>query len=251
MKKKPVIRFLQVLKIIYLFIWVGVSTLIYGIFCMLVSGFSEKAGRWISHLWCKHLAFFSGVKVITRGMEKLDPRKNYLFVANHISYYDIVVLFPALPYKLSFIARKNLFYIPIWGWGIGLTGHIPVDRSNPKNARKSIEQGCIAINKHKRSVVGFPEGTRSRTNEMAEFKLGLFSLALQAGIDIVPVAIHGTQEILRRGSVNVHSGTVYIDIADPISIQGYTQRDKNTIAKRVWNIIHDLVEKEKKKKEEG
>lgn len=247
MKKNPVIRFLEIVKVFFLIIWAVFSTTVYGIFIMLIAIFSEKAGWWITRMWCVHLAFFSGVKVVPRGLEKLDPSKNYLFIANHISYYDILVLFKALPYKLSFVAKKSLFYVPIWGWCLALTGHIPIDRSNPRKGRKSMDQAAIAIKKHKRCVVGFPEGTRSRSGKMAEFKLGLFGLAIQTGIDIVPMAIHGILQILRRGSLMVRPGTVYIDITDPISVEGYTQRDKHTLAQKAWDIIHALVEKEESK----
>lgn len=208
--------------------------------------FSEKIGRGITVLWAKHLAFFSRVKVVTNGLDKLDPKKNYLFIANHTSYYDIIALFVGLPYKLSFIARKNLFYIPIWGWSIWLTGHIPIDRSNPRKAKKSIEKACLAIKKHNRSIFGFPEGTRSRTGEMADFKLGLFSMALQAEIDIVPVAIHGAYNVLPKGTINLIPGTIELEIGEPISGKEYTQREKNVLAQKAWNIIHKLVEKDKK-----
>lgn len=250
MKKNPFAGFLQVLKAIFIILWVVFSTIVYGIFAMLVSGFSEKAGRWITRLWCGQLAFLSGVKVIIRGLEKLNPSRNYLFIANHISYYDIIVLINALPYKLSFIAKKSLFFIPIWGWSVALTGHIAINRSNPKNARKSIQRASVAIRKHRRSVVGFPEGTRSRTGKMSEFKLGLFGLAIQTGIDIVPLAIHGTKHILPRGSVIIRSGTVYIDVTEPIHVRGYTQRDKNILVSKAWNAIHDLVEVKKEKSQD-
>jgi 1-acyl-sn-glycerol-3-phosphate acyltransferase len=188
----------------------------------------------------------SGAKINRCGLEKLDRKRNYIFIANHQSYFDIVVLYYSLPFKLSFIARKNLFYIPIWGWGIWAIGHIPVDRKNPRKAKKTIEKAIETIKEKNRSIFGFPEGTRSRTEEMGEFKLGLFSLALKTGIPIVPVAIHGARDILPKGSLMIRPGRVYITIADPIDISGYTQKDKFLLAEKAREIILNLVEEEKR-----
>jgi 1-acyl-sn-glycerol-3-phosphate acyltransferase len=246
MKKHPVKRFFMNTRYVLILVWVVLSTIVYGITCILVRIISENISRCIAVLWCRHLGWLSGVKIIHRGLEKLDRKKNYIFIANHQSYFDIVVLYYTLPFKLTFIARKNLFYIPIWGWGIWAIGHIPVDRSNPRKAKKTIEKAIKTIKEKKRSIFGFPEGTRSMTEEMGEFKLGLFSLALKTGIDIVPVAIHGARDILPKGSLMIRPGTVYITIADPINISPYTQKDKFNLAEKAKEIILKLVEEEKK-----
>ncbi|MBN2440411.1 MAG: 1-acyl-sn-glycerol-3-phosphate acyltransferase [Spirochaetales bacterium] len=247
MKKNPILFILYMLRTLLLFVWVIFSTLFYGFICLLFGTFVEKIAYGISILWSKHLAFFCGVKVISHGAENIDPKKNYLYVSNHESYSDIVALFLGIPYRLSFIAKKSLFLIPFWGWAIYLIGHIPIDRSNPKKAKKSIEKACKKIQKEHRSIFGFPEGTRSRSGKMAPFKLGLFGMAITTGIDVVPIALRGTREVMTPGSFIIRPHPVYLDILPPISVKGYTQRNKNELAQKTWDAIHNHIEKEKKK----
>ncbi|MBN1699246.1 MAG: 1-acyl-sn-glycerol-3-phosphate acyltransferase [Spirochaetales bacterium] len=247
MKRNTIIVSLMNLRSILILAWLVLSTLVYGIVCLIVRILSERISRYIAVLWCRHLGWLSGVKVVSRGLERLDRKKNYVFIANHQSYFDIVVLYYALPYALSFIARKNLFYIPVWGWSIWAIGHIPVDRSNPRKAKKTFEKAVKTIKRKHRSIFGFPEGTRSRTGEVGEFKLGLFSLALKAGIDIVPIAIHGARDILPRGSFMIRPGTVYFTVDDPIEISAYDHSMKFTLAEDVRKRIIRLVEEEKKR----
>jgi 1-acyl-sn-glycerol-3-phosphate acyltransferase len=250
LKKKSYLWIVYAIRTVIIVIWVILSTIVYGIFCLLIAPFFRKFGRWISILWAKHIAFFSGVNISIRGLEHLDPDKNYVFISNHLSYSDIIVLFVGLPYNLSFIAKKSLFLIPIWGWAVYLTGHIPIDRSHPKKARHSIERAYKTIREKNKSIFGFPEGSRSRTGEMGPFKLGLFSLAIQTGIDVVPAALHGTREVLKPGSFVLRPRPVVLEVTPPISVKDYTQRNKNALADKTWKIIHDLVEKKKQEEKE-
>ena len=172
-----------------------------------------------------------------KNLEKLDRNAQYIFLANHQSLFDIIVLYLVLPYHLSFIAKKSLFYIPLFGWCLGVLGHIAIDRSNPQKAKKSIEKACMFIKKKKRSIFAFPEGTRSETGEMGEFKLGIFSLAITTGIDIIPVTINGTREIIPKNSFFVKPGDVDIVLHDPINITEYHKSNKAQLAEKTRKII--------------
>ena len=224
-------------------VWVVISTIVYGILCLVLRIFGEKISRWITVLWCKHVACVSGVRMEVAGLEKLDRKKNYLFIANHQSYYDIIALFVSLPYKLSFVARKNLFSIPFFGWGIRATGHIPIDRSNPAKARKSIEKACHMIESQKRSIFGFPEGTRSATGEVADFKLGLFGLAIKAGIDIVPIAIQGARDVMARDRLLVTPGVIHLRVAEPIRASEYGNDQKFQLAGKARETILSMLDR--------
>lgn len=245
MKRKFLSRISQYARIVFLLAWVPLSSIVYGILCILARIISQKLARTVSIAWCRHLSILSSVKVVTKGMEKLDMSKNYIFVANHESYYDIVVLYISLPFNMVFIARRNLFFIPVWGWALGLVGHIPVDIRKPQKAQASMKQAIHIINKKKYSIFGFPEGTRSYTGEIAEFKLGLFSLALKTGINIVPVAIKGAREVLPRGSLMLQPGTVHLYISEPVDVKQYKNTDKFMLAQRTKEIILSLLGKKR------
>ncbi|MBN1411227.1 MAG: 1-acyl-sn-glycerol-3-phosphate acyltransferase [Spirochaetales bacterium] len=223
-------KFLTVLKGIFLLLWISVTTLIYGTLCLVVRIVSESWSRAITEFWIWNIIVLGGIKVEVKGIDRLDKTKNYIFVANHQSYIDICAVLHGLPFKISFIAKKSLFYIPFFGWCIAAIGHIPIDRSNPAKARISIEKAIRQIHKKKRSIFAFPEGTRNTTDGVAEFKLGAFSLAIKAGIDIVPVVIHGARKIMPRGDYFIKPGKITLEILEPVNITGYKKTSKNILA---------------------
>jgi 1-acyl-sn-glycerol-3-phosphate acyltransferase len=225
------------LRLVIAAVWIVSCTPVYGIVLYIIRLFSREGARIVSVLWCKHLAFMTGVRVVAHGLEKLEAAGHYIFLANHTSYYDIIAMHTSLPYKLSFIAKKSLFAIPIWGWALFLIGHIPVDRENPKAARTSMDKAVEKINKEKRSIFAFPEGTRSRSGEMADFKLGIFTLALKSGVTIVPIAIRGARTVMRKGSIFIRSGAIDVHVLDPIPVSGFSSSDKYGLAQRTKESI--------------
>jgi len=235
-KKRKKLRGLLIL------IWAGFSILIYGIFCLFIRIFSIKVAAKIAYWWLWNISVFGGCKVKVYNLEKLDKDVQYIFLANHQSVYDIIALVLVLPFQLSFIAKKSLFSIPFFGWCLTATGHIAIDRSNPHNAKKSINKACKFINEKKRSIFAFPEGTRSESGQMGDFKLGIFSLALLTGLDIVPVTINGSRNILPKNFSFIQPGTAEIILHEPINIKEYGKTTKVELAKRTRDIIQkDLV----------
>jgi 1-acyl-sn-glycerol-3-phosphate acyltransferase len=239
LKNKPLKFCLDALRNFISAIWIVLFTLIYGTLIFIVRPFSKEGSRIVSVWWCKNIAFLTGVKAVLHGLEKLDKSSHYVFLANHSSYYDIVALYISLPYKLSFIAKKSLFSIPIWGWALSLVGHIPLDRENPQKARLSMDKAIAKINNEKRSIFAFPEGSRSRTGQINEFKLGIFTLALKAGVDIVPIAIRGARDAMRKGTFFVRSGIIDVHILDPIPVKGIGSTDKYALAQKTRDAIID------------
>ena len=187
---------------------------------------------------------FSGVRLTVSGLDKLDPDQNYLFVANHSSLADIYVLYTAISHTLLFVAKRSLFRIPFFGWGLRALGDIPLDRSNPKKARKTIEHAAVVLTSGDASLFAFPEGTRSRSGRLAEFKLGVFSLAVRAGVPVVPLGIQGTHEFLPKGSVLINPGPVSVLIGDPIFSSNWKRSSKNQIAEDAREQISLLLSKE-------
>ncbi|MCX7725389.1 MAG: 1-acyl-sn-glycerol-3-phosphate acyltransferase [Chitinispirillaceae bacterium] len=225
-------------KIVYgviILIWVVVSVVIYGTICILLSFVNAKAARFVARQWTKHLLLICGIKADVEGLEKLDVNKRYIFIANHQSHLDIPVIMASLPHEISFIAKKELFMIPFFGWGIFALGHIWLDRSNPRKAISSIQKAIDRLKRKKVSLVLFPEGTRSSDGKLGTFKQGSFALVLKAGVEVVPLVIKGTFERLPKYKKIISSGRVKLIICNPIPVTEIMT--KAEISEKIYNII--------------
>src|SRR5512133_411027 len=216
-----------------------ISTICFGVVCLLTGIFSLKAARYVALTWNFNLLWIAGIKLKVSGLEKLQKNKRYVFIANHQSGLDIPVLYAGLNRLISFIAKKELFYIPIFGWGMVVVGHIWIDRSNARKARDSIMRAVKHLQKAQVSLILFPEGTRSADGSIGEFKKGSFSLALQAGVEVVPVAIHDTMKSLPKNSLLITPGTIHVDVCDPIDVSA--DETKSDMSVKIRNIICDVI----------
>ena len=219
---------------VFILIWVLVSVTLYGMLCFLTAPLNIRLSRLIELGWVRHFFFVAGVKVVVNGKEKLDPSKRYVFIANHQSQLDIPVLMGGMRQHLSFLAKKELFSIPIFGWGIHALGHIWIDRANARNAHKSIQRAISRLKKDHISLVLFPEGTRSNDGTVGRFKQGSFALAQQAGVEVVPVAIKNTAQLLTKHSLMMKSGTVELSVGDPIVVsEAMSKAEISTIVREI------------------
>ncbi len=166
-------------------------------------------------VWGPGLLWLAGASLDTEGTEKLDARKHYIFFANHRSYYDIPALCAALPVPVYFVAKREILKIPLFGWGMWAIGMVFVDRSNPERARASMGKAAAGIKKGK-SILAFPEGTRSGTGRLQPFKKGIFHVAKQGKIPMVPVAVSGTQQVLPHNA-KLAPGHIRVTIGTPIT----------------------------------
>jgi len=214
------------------------STIGFGVLSLLTGIFSLKAARYVALIWNFNLLWIAGIKLKVTGLEKLQKNKRYVFVANHQSGLDIPVLYAGLNRLISFIAKKELFYIPVFGWGMYVVGHIWIDRSNARKARESILRAVKHLQKAQVSLILFPEGTRSADGLIGEFKTGSFSLALQAGVEVVPVVIHDTMNCLPKNSLLITPGTIHVDVCDPIDVSAH--ETKSDISTKIRNIICEV-----------
>jgi 1-acyl-sn-glycerol-3-phosphate acyltransferase len=201
-------------------LWLLASTVAYGSGCMVTGLFSQRLSQAIGGAWCRHLLVMLGVRVVVTGAEKLARGERYVFFANHQSALDIPVLYTGLSRALCFIAKKELFLIPFFGWGMAAMGHVSIDRSSPRRARESLARGVERLVNQNFSLILFPEGTRSVDGMLGEFRKGSFSLALEAGVAVVPVALRKANERLPKKSLLIRPGTVLLDICDPIMPEG-------------------------------
>ncbi|MGA1862304.1 lysophospholipid acyltransferase family protein [Deferribacter thermophilus] len=176
--------------------------------------------RKLGYYWSVMCLKGTFTKYEVTGLENVDFTKNYIFMGNHLSYFDIFLVFIALKDKVVFMAKKELFKIPFFGWVLKRMDFIPVDRENPSAALKSLIAASKAL-KEGDSILMFPEGTRSTNGKLQEFKHGGFILAKRAGLDILPFAIIGTYDVLKKGSSRITPfKSIKIKILQPISSKG-------------------------------
>lgn len=176
--------------------------------------------------------------VLTRvvGKQNLVKKQSYVIVSNHKSAYDIMVLYGWLGVDFKWIMKKEVREIPGIGYGSAAIGHIFIDRSNSKAAVESMNSAKTKI-KNGICVLFFPEGTRSRTDEMLPFKKGAFRFAIELGLPILPVTILGTDKVLPSGGVNLLPGKATVTIHKPIPIENYNADNIRDLMQKTREII--------------
>ncbi len=190
----------------------------------------------IGPLYARGLAWFGRMPMILEGWEQLpaeirEGRQPVIFMSNHTSQLDPPVLIGVLPLPAVYIAKKEVKYIPFVGWAAMVAGVIFIDRRERERAIQSIHAAALEIRGGK-SVVIFPEGTRSRTGGLLPFKKGGFALALDAGVPIVPLATVGGFQVLPRGSGILRRGRYRVRAGEPVDPAGFGDRETLSLAVR-------------------
>lgn len=191
-------------------------------------------------LWGRILLWTSGVPVRVVGGEQLSLAEPHVLIVNHASFFDVLVLAAYLPLPVKYVARKELFSIPIFGQALWAMGHVKLDRENLQQAFEAYATAARIIRERKLHVVVFPEGTRTRTGQLQPFKKGPFVFAIQVGAPIVPIYLSGTFGILPKGAVRLRPHPVTIAVGEPLSPAGLTYEDRDTLAKRAEHAVRAL-----------
>ncbi|NIO07491.1 MAG: 1-acylglycerol-3-phosphate O-acyltransferase [Deltaproteobacteria bacterium] len=217
----------------------GLLTLPVGILIIALAPF-DRDGRLAYHLtrfWTWSIIKVFGIQIKVQGLERLDPNQPYIFVANHRSYIDIPALMQALlGFQLRWIAKRELLWIPLFGWAMWSAKHIVVNRQSVQEARISLRKAKEKIERGI-SVVIFPEGTRSVGDELLPFKRGGFLLAIQTKMPIVPVTIRGSGAVLPKGIWHVRGGQIEVTVGEPIPVDQYGVQDLTELMTRVRETI--------------
>ncbi len=180
----------------------------------------------------------AGIKVKITGKENVVPKTPYVFVSNHVSLFDIPVLQRYVPNDFSFVFKKEIGWVPLFGWQMQLGPHIMIDRQNPEKALKSIEKAKMMLVLRKISVLLFPEGTRSKTGEMLPFKRGAFHLAAQVGFPIIPVTISGTKNLFQKKPLRINSGNLTLNFGKPIPADNVSSRKEEL---ELMGKVRDII----------
>ncbi len=204
----------------------GVSTLIVGppglLFALLTGNVVPlyRAACWLAQLGVR----LAGVKIEVRGIELLGPGQNYIFMSNHASNLDPPVLIPAVPGRCSVLVKKELFRIPILGTGMKAANLVPVDRTDREAAIESVNAAIRVLQQGLHMIV-FPEGTRSSDGRLLPFKKGPFRMAMESGVQVVPVTVLGTFESWPKTRFALHPGKATVVFHAPLDPRNYSDRD--------------------------
>lgn len=219
-------------------------TIALGLVALFVSPFDRKGVRIdrIARTWASIHLKVAGVSVLLKGADNV-ARPPFLLMSNHQSALDIYVLLAAMPISFKFVAKRELFRIPLFGWAIKKAGYISIDRANPREALKAIEEAAGKL-REGTPVLIFPEGHRSHDGKLLPFMKGAFSLASRAGVPVVPLAIIGSSTLQPSGSIlsaPAHKGQVTISVGKPILLEGKGLSYKAVLMEEVRNAIEGLM----------
>lgn len=181
------------------------------------------------HLWV------SGAKVEMKGLEHIDLSRTYIMMANHQSYHDIFVV-STIPVYAHWMAKQELFRVPVFGWILGWIGAMRIDRSSKVKTLASVRSAVEQI-REGRTVLIFPEGTRSPNGELLPFSKGAFSLAILSQVPILPITIEGTRSIMPKGSYLIRPGTIKVTIDPPIETASLGAKDKDHLQEKVFALM--------------
>ena len=223
-----------------IFVWscIVVATLALGFLAFITYPF-DRRGRVVhryARLWGQVALLANRVKVKVEGMDYLKREGPYIFMANHQGSYDIFALLGHLPFQFKWLAKKELFSIPFFGWTMAAAGYISIDREGKRETIEAMNKAARRI-RDGMSVVIFPEGTRSSDGSIQPFKKGGFTLAIKSRIPIVPIAITGSREIMPKDRLTASSGEIRIRIDHPIETQHCSLKDRKSLMENVRETI--------------
>jgi 1-acyl-sn-glycerol-3-phosphate acyltransferase len=226
------------IRTIYVWSCIVVATLVLGFFVLITYPLDRK-GRVAHHfgrLWGKVALLANRVKVKVEGLEHLTGKGPYIFMSNHQGSYDIFAFLGHLPFQFKWLAKKELFSIPFFGWVISAAGYISIDREGTRETVKAMNEAARKI-REGMSIVIFPEGSRSPDGLIQPFKKGGFTLAIKSKVPIVPIAIAGSRDIMPKDKLTASSGKIRMRIDHPIDIQHCSMKDRELLMEQVNRAI--------------
>lgn len=225
--------------------WVvgALATMVGAVSVLLIATFDDtsplidRVVRWWARTWMTA----SGTDLEVRGQEHIDPGASYVVVANHLSTLDIMACFLAVPIPIRFLAKKELFRIPILAQGMRAMGIVEIDRDARSATHASVNRQADQLIEKNRSLIIYPEGTRPRDGMMRPFKKGAFTMAIATGLPVLPVSIQGSYQAARPGTPWFHGGEIGVVIDPAIPTDGLTRADAGELRDRAYEVISSRV----------
>ena len=233
------------LKTLLVFLWAPFANLLWYTHTVVMGSLSlllwpfDRTGAlqcWCARWWCRLVAWSIFARILVHGVEHVRAGQPYVYMANHSSLIDTPALFAYLPYPFRIMAKRELFFVPFMGWHLWTAGHFPIDRRDRRKTVRSLRRVIEEVRNGK-SLVVFPEGTRTRDGRLQEFKPGTFKIALRAGVPIVPVTIRGTFTLLPSTTLAPRPGRVEVILGEPIETRDYDEKHLPELIERTKDVI--------------
>lgn len=202
-------------------------------------GNAERILHGFARFWSQLIMMTILCPVKVTGLDQIDTSKTRVYAVNHASALDIPVLYAYLPFPFRIAFKKELLAYPIVGWHLRRSGQICVDQQNSAASVSSVRQGLKTL-KSGMPLVIFPEGGRTPDGEIKPFMAGAFFMAIKAQVDVVPVALVGTYELLPMNTYHIKSRPLEMRVGKPISTSGLTIRDMERVSAEVKSAMEQL-----------
>jgi 1-acyl-sn-glycerol-3-phosphate acyltransferase len=191
--------------------------------------------------WSRTWLIFSNTKLVIEGQEHINEDQSYVVVANHQSSFDIMACFLAVPVPIRYLAKKELFQVPVLAQGMRAVGIVEVDRQARGAIHAQVNRESKKLIKKGRSLIIYAEGTRPRNGVMTRFKKGAFTMAITSQLPVLPLSIHGSYDAWPPGNLWMHGGTIRVIIDPPIETEGMTQADTGELRDQVQDLVTERV----------
>jgi 1-acyl-sn-glycerol-3-phosphate acyltransferase len=225
-----------------IFVWccIALGTVIFGLAAIISFLFDRKGtvAHRCGRIWAKVALLANQVKVRMEGLENVKETGPYIFMSNHQGSYDIFALLGYLPFQFKWLAKKELFSVPILGWAMSAAGYISIDRQGTRETVEAMREATRKI-RDGMSVVVFPEGSRTPDGSIQPFRKGGFTLAIRSQVPIVPIAIRGSREIMPKDRLTANPGEIRVRIGPPIETQGYSMKSRESLMEKVREMISE------------
>lgn len=215
---------------------IALYTVLWGAVATVAAPFSGEAIVWVARNWIRWIFVTGGVRVEAEGLEHVAATPTAVYMSNHQSVLDIGAIVETLPVSWRFVAKKELTYIPFFGWALGLSDQVVIDRGDRRRSVESLRRAAERV-RGGINVIIFPEGTRSPDGLLQPFKSGGFHLALDAQVPVIPVTVSGSSQLTPKRSLRVRSGRIKVVYGAPIPTAGLAPRDREPLKRRVAEAI--------------
>ena len=222
------------------YLLIAIYTVIWSSICVLLA-VVDRSGEgtlWGALQWIRWILWTCGVEVASKGSERVLQGRPCIWMSNHQSVFDIAAIMYTLPKGASFrfVAKRELTWIPFFGWALVAGGHVILDRRDRVRSIESLKRAAVRVAAGT-SVIVFPEGTRSTSGVLGEFKSGGFHLAMEAGVPIVPISVSGSNRITPKGSLRIESGRLKVHYGEPIETADLDLAGRNQLKESVREAI--------------
>ncbi len=234
---------LATLKLIFVYLTLGLPAGLIGIpYTLLVGDISllYRVGIWIAHAGVRA----AGIRTEIVGLEHVPVGRNCIFMCNHVSNLDPPVVLPLLPGRSSVLLKKELMKVPLLGRAMRMAKFVPVERGSRRDAAKASVEAAAEALRSGLNIMVFPEGTRSKDGRLAGFKKGPFYLAQETGAWIVPIALSGTETMMRKGSLAITPGVARVQVLEAINPTDFSTREElmSTVRSAIWRALPESMQ---------